>query len=158
MWLANQVVTFLRRNREGFSWGLAYEALVLAYNPSDANAGLQLGVAFRNVTMRPIQYYVERFDVVVANRTLTKPTFTNSGGVIPRATQRFFRAPAFPSADVAEFVGKPTQGTIEFVVAYGAPGQQATRQLTMRLDVTLNMTAERADAAELIAAEADEPI
>jgi hypothetical protein len=143
-----------RRERDS-AYGLAYVSCVLGYEPRNEKAALQLGVSLENVSYGPIRYVVERFHVVVSNRTITAPQFLNTGGIIARNTTRYYKYPPFPRGDIAEFLGKNTTGRVEFSIKYGHPDRLPDRRLQMALDVSLRLD-DTPGCADGIVQESDE--
>jgi hypothetical protein len=157
VYLINQVVALFSRLREGYAWGLAYEGPYLGFDQTREDATLQLGVNIRNATFNPLKYTVERFDVVVGDRTIVAPVISNKGGIIPRASARtYFYAP-FKRDQIQQFIGSNVEGSITFEFLYGHPDGPSVRRLKMKLSISLKLS-DPIGMRDLILSESDEPI
>ena len=164
MWTINGIAWFAGRNRSisvhpdlDFSYGLAYEGILVAYNVTNDLSTLQIGVNLRNVSPSVLVYKVERFDVVIGNRTIAKPLFLTQGGLIPRGVGRTYRYPSFSKSDIADFIGQNPSGTIALAINYGYPNKRPTRQLKMKIDIALRLDG-RHGGSDAIVCEDDEPL
>jgi hypothetical protein len=155
VYLVNQAVALFSRFREGYAYGLAYEGPYMAFNPHSDDATLQLGVIIRNVSVNPLKYTAQRFDVVVGDRTIVAPVIFSTGGVIPRTcTRTYFYAP-FKREQIQQFMIGNVQGSITFEFLYGHPDGPHVRRLTMKLFISLKLN-DPVGLRDLILSESDE--
>jgi len=155
VYLVNQVVALFSRFREGYAYGLAYEGPYMAFNPQSDDANLQLGVTIRNVTANPLRYTVDRFDVVVGDRTIVAPVIFSTGGIIPRGCTRTYFYPPFKREQIQQFMVGTVQGSITVEFLYGHPDGPLVRRLTMKLLINLKLN-DPVGLRDLILSESDE--
>jgi hypothetical protein len=146
LWILIGVVWFYRLGTPvvviqttDYSYTLAYQSVFLAVSPNDETATVQIGIRFMNVSRGPIQYKMTEMRVVVEDRTLPNATFFNAGGIIPSATVREYRYPAFSKKAMADSLGRKVEGSVEFTVEYGPPNAAPVRRLHMKLLTTLDL-------------------
>jgi hypothetical protein len=164
IWSINGIIWFARRNTpietspsHYYGYGLAYLGVHLGFDQGNEEAMVQIGVNLANAAAHPIKYKVERFDVIVGNRTIAKPIYLNEGGIIPRGASRTYRYPSFSKIDISEFLGKRLQGSIELAIAYGHPDESPVRRLKMKIEIWLRLD-DKAGISDLIISESDETV
>jgi hypothetical protein len=114
---------------------------------------LQIGLVFRNAADGPLLYDVERFDVVLENRTIAAPAFLNRGGVIPRGGATTYRYPPFGTDAIKPHMN----GTIRYSIRYGHPEIGFSRRCKKELAVSIRCD-DKTAASYLIRSESDEEI
>jgi hypothetical protein len=163
LWTYIGISAVARRNRpvwvrafDDYAYGLAYEGIGFGLNTDADDAALQIALSLRNVGPGPIKYVIERYDVIIGNRTIGNKGQGHTG-FIPRAVVRHCRHPAFLKKDIGEFLGKDVQGTLEVSLVYGHPDRAPTRRLKLNVDLHLNLGKDQG-LADVIRSESDEPI
>lgn len=145
------------RSKEDYSYGISYVGSVIAFDTANRDATLQIGLKITNTSRGPIRYKVERFEVVVGNRTIGQKVYLNDGGLLPLMSSRTYNYPAFKHDDIADYLETRAKGTIEAQIAYGHPDEAPVRRLKLKLDISLRLDNSFA-IADTILEEIDEPI
>jgi hypothetical protein len=138
VWLKQFGAPLVVKPVEDFSYALGYMGLSMGFDPGNPSA-LQIGVRFVNYGPRAVKYEVENIRVIVDDRTIAAPIFTNKGGVVPRGVSRTYYYPSFTADQIKDYLGKRPTGTIEFTILYGPYDGKYVRQLNMTIGTTYNL-------------------
>lgn len=166
LWTYIGLVVLADRNRprltkpfQEYSYGLTFEGLVPNYDPKNPEGLLQFAILLRNYSAGPVKFKVEKFDIVLAKRTLGKFTRTSLGSFMPRGGARQYSNPPFSADDLKDLIGKTSKGTADFSILYGHPDLAPVRRLSMTLElvVVLNPEGPMGYNASIVE-ERDEPI
>jgi preprotein translocase subunit SecG len=120
------------------SYGITLEFLNANSNPMQELAALQFALGLRNFSTGPIHYNVEKFDVIISNRTLPKLAKGTLGGLMPRGSGKVAANHPFTKDDIKDFFGKEVRGSVDVEITYGQPKAAPVRKLTLSFDVYLN--------------------
>jgi hypothetical protein len=143
---------------QDYSYGLLFEGLSLGYDPKGEDGALQLGVVLRNFSPGPLRYTVDKFQVIMGDRTLPRVKKGLLTAFIPRGGQRISRNLPFKRDSIKDFIGKPVKGTAEFTIAYGHPDRSPERQLKMVIEFNLVLGENAPEGySDSILEESDEP-
>ncbi|WP_312565495.1 hypothetical protein [Diaphorobacter sp.] len=149
------------RLKDDLTFGLSFHSVVFAYRgPDDPQAALQLGLLLQNSAHSPIVFRVERFSVVVKERTVSRDEWEKTETVIPRGSFRTFRDLPM-GAEVVNDVGLGVhEGRLLADIVYGKYGEPMTRRYKLRLKLTLHLggNGSASGVADLIESEADSAI
>jgi hypothetical protein len=96
---------------------LALSGLSLGRDERRKDVAVQVGLVLHNASDWPIKYHVEDMEVVIGDRAISKPNFTNMGGFISKGCNTMFLYPAFPQS----VVNPSIEGRITYTIAYGHP-------------------------------------
>ena len=141
-------------------YGLTWEGLVPIFNPKGEEP-LQFGIQLRNFSSGPIRYHIEKFQVLIGDRTSPIGKPVRPTNFLPRGGARLYRTQAFKRESLKEFFGKKTTGTVEFSIAYGHPDMPPVRRLKMTLEINLEFSLNGEPPlgfSDGIIEESDEPI
>ncbi|MDO8813358.1 MAG: hypothetical protein Q7J38_15190 [Gallionella sp.] len=158
----NQIGVFLGkpmvvRSSEDYSYGLGYEGVGIGFDEKNDDSTLQVSVKLGNVSRAPLRYKVERFDVVVGDRTIANANYVNQGGFLPLMGHREYRYPSFKKEAIKDFLGKRLDGSIEIHIIYGHPDHDFVRRMKMKIDISLRLD-ELPGISDIIREEIDEPV
>jgi hypothetical protein len=102
LWLIIGVIWVLRQRQPSrqrvafdFRYGLALSGLSLGRDERRKDVAVQVGLVLHNASDWPIKYHVEDMEVVIGDRAISKPNFTNMGGFISKGCNTMFLYPAF---------------------------------------------------------------
>lgn len=122
-----------------YRYGLTFEGIVPLYDPNNEDGALQFSLQFRNFSSGPIRYTVESFDIRIDTRSLPKLKKGALTSFLPRGGARNSSQLPFKKSAIQEFIGKTTEGTVDFEVSYGHPELPPVRFLKMSLRIVLVM-------------------
>ena len=84
---------------------------------SPAIADFWVGVEFHNCAHEAMFYEIESMTVVVADKTVSRPTFQSTGATLPPGSTHTFRFPQINGVTVLA----PLEGTMDYIAIYGHP-------------------------------------
>ena len=119
-----------------YRYGLTFEGIMVLFFPNHDDA-LGFGLNFRNFSPSPVHYHVETCEIRIMSRVAPKIKGGELSSYLARGAGRTSFLTPFKKYDVTEFYGKTTDGTMDFVVTYGAPDEPPVRRLTMSWKLTL---------------------
>ncbi len=143
-----------------YRYGLIFEGIHPIYVRNDPHMGLQFVIALRNFSSGPIRYSIEEYDVRLGTRALPLYRRGEIGSFLQRGAGKTATRPPFSAEDVRAFYGQRTDGTIQFKVVYGSPGDPPVRRFAMLLSITivLNDDGSSLGFSHGITEESDDPI
>lgn len=131
------------RQSQEYAYGLALTSVPIAYEPWQQGGVLQISLNLTNCVQGPIEYCVERFDLLVHDRAVLGGKFQSRRGVVRAGAANLFMHPPYPRESIEPLMEQKVSGAIELDIAYGPPGQRPIRRLRMKLAVTLNLFQDR---------------
>lgn len=149
----------IMRPVQDYSYGLTFEGCNANYAPQSEDA-LQFGLLLRNYSSGPLRYHIEKFQVLIGDRTTPIGKPQRATNFMPRGGGRIYKAAPFKKDSLKEFFGKKTMGRADFIIAYGHPEQPPVRRLKMTLELALEFKEDGSQLgfADCIIEESDEPI
>jgi hypothetical protein len=163
LWLINQAIWLLTRTRPlksrtvyDYSHGLALDGLHTGKDETKPDAMFQVGLRLRNATAFPMKYDVEAIEVVLRDRTIRTPNFTNKGGTLPAHSATLFFYPPFTKA-VMDELGTGCEGAVRYSIRYGHPDGDFIRCSKKDLHVSFRLD-DKHSAVYIIRSESDEAI
>jgi len=145
LWMYNNIIWLMTRTHPlktklafDYSYGLALSRLHLGIDDADENKALQIGLWLKNSADAPLKYYVDDFDIVLGDRAIPNPVFTNKGGVIPKGMEQLFFYPPF-NKSVLDAIRPRIAGKIKYSIKYGHPETDFIRVSKKTLNVSLRL-------------------
>ena len=153
-WARNQKRPPSARISFDYSYGLALDSIQLGMDDTKEDAAFQIGLNLRNATSGALKYHVEEFDVILNNRTIANPIFTNKGTVIPRDSRPVFYYPPFDKRTLQELRPR-AEGILKYTILYGHPESAYVRKAKKRLRLSVRLD-HSPGVAYVIESESDE--
>lgn len=148
----------LRRQRHfafTYAYSLALAGIQIGRDDNNPEgAALQLSLILRNAADGPLRYHVEQFDVIIDDRTISHPVFTNRGAVISKGLQLMFSYPSFGK----EAIRDRSKGVIRYSIIYGHPEVGFSRRAKKELNFNMRADKEVTGLHYTIRSESDEEI
>ena len=158
LWAWNGVIWLRRQRRPGkhqvafdYGYGLALEGLHIGRDEEKEEAALQIGLILRNATDGPLKFYVEEFDIIIDDMTITRPQFKTRDALISRGAQMTFFYPPF---GISVIKPRP-EGIIRYSIKYGHPDFEYVRRTKKQLSISLRLD-DKTGIIHLIESESDE--
>lgn len=153
VWLRRQSQPAKARMAFDYRYGLALLCLHMGRDEGKEEASFQVGLVLKNASEWPMKYHVEDMNVIVGDRTIAKPNFTNTGGLISKGCHTTFYYPPFPNSVV-----KPRlEGIIKLTIAYGHPDFGFVRRMKKTLSASFRLD-DKPGAVYVIESETDDDI
>ena len=145
LWTVIGLTTLIDRRRPrqvqthlDYRYGLTFAGFAPNFLPTDSgmpHAGaLQFAITVQNYCPGPIQYTLESCDIRVGTRAAPKYKENNITAFMARGSARISRPVGFEKGMIQEYFGAgTTEGTADFALTYGPPGEPPKRRLKISM-------------------------